>query len=344
MIKYLFLTLILLINVIFLKSQSDCATIGPTQDFLQSIPTANKALALNNATVKIFIHIIRASNGNNALSASIIDAFNSFNQAPAKFAPLNICLTLTGIGFINNSQFYNSFDLNNPSVSGILWSGSSFKTDAINVYIVPDHNYSLNGIASDISGSAFIITTQSFLNNETFAHELGHCLGLYHTFQSTSSNLPWACPENINGSNCDICGDLVCDTPADNNGSTDGNCNYTGGGGYNPFTNNIMSYYDGCLTQFTNGQGLRMRDVIANSQTLLDRLVPDNITITSTTYPLIIGPPSCNSSSPPPNCPAPLYNLLEIGKSKISTSGNVIVNPDVPNNNPNNLIATIGFI
>ncbi len=325
-------------------SQINCGTQTPPIDELSQINPQAKVAPLNNATIKIFFHIVRKNNGDDANSISVSEAVNSFFALAPIFNPQNICFSLKGWGYINSNLYYNDFSFNYNDCNSLI--NTNVNTDAIDVYIVPNSNSSTQGIAfSGIPGRSLIIQKQAMIGGKNiFAHELGHCLGLYHTFQSTSSNLPWACPENINGSNCDICGDLVCDTPADNNGSTDGNCNYTGGGGYNPFTNNIMSYYDGCLTQFTNGQGLRMRDVIANSQTLLDRLVPDNITITSTTYPLIIGPPSCNSSSPPPNCPAPLYNLLEIGKSKISTSGNVIVNPDVPNNNPNNLIATIGFI
>lgn len=84
---------------------------------------------------------------------------------------------------------------------------------------------------------------------ETSPHELGHCLNLLHT-HSTSNGI-----EYINGSNCSTAGDLVCDTPADpelNSTNVDSSCNYFGGGGYNPLTNNIMSYSPfGCREHFT---------------------------------------------------------------------------------------------
>ncbi|MBD8489821.1 T9SS type A sorting domain-containing protein [Echinicola sp. CAU 1574] len=100
------------------------------------------------------------------------------------------------------------------------------------------------------------------------SHEMGHCLNLFHTFQGTMAGTP-GCAEAINGSNCNSCGDLVCDTPADDGFGTTF--------GFNPDLTNIMSYYPDA-DHFTNGQGQRMLLSIANSS-LLSQTIGDNCSI-----------------------------------------------------------------
>lgn len=72
------------------------------------------------------------------------------------------------------------------------------------------------------------------MTTSTSSHEIGHCLDLLHTHQGTQPGSA-GCAENINGSNCNTCGDEICDTPADNgNGVVNG---------YTPDLRNLMSYY-----------------------------------------------------------------------------------------------------
>ena len=103
-----------------------------------------------------------------------------------------------------------------------------------------------------------------------FAHEMGHYLGLYHTFEGSCTN-----------NNCETDGDRVCDTPPDgfpfnpnacsnpsgvNSCSTDTLSNYSNG--FFPrdttdFGLNFMDYGNGsCANEFTLGQALRMRAAI----------------------------------------------------------------------------------
>ncbi len=89
----------------------------------------------------------------------------------------------------------------------------------------------------------------------TFTHELGHNLGLFHTFQGNS------CEET----DCTWQGDRVCDTPPQTQGiSCIGACGF--------LSENVMDYISqSCKNRFTPGQVERMQAVIAVS--LQDYLV-----------------------------------------------------------------------
>ena len=98
-------------------------------------------------------------------------------------------------------------------------------------------------------------------NGSTLAHEIGHLFGLLHTHETFRGR------EFVNGSNCSIAGDQLCDTPADPNLGRGGlqGCIYVGnerdtnGDAYRPDPSNIMSYApDVCSNRFTADQNARM--------------------------------------------------------------------------------------
>jgi gliding motility-associated-like protein len=113
------------------------------------------------------------------------------------------------------------------------------------------------------------------------AHEMGHYLGLYHTFEGGCTN-----------NNCQTDGDLVCDTPPDNSTArppcevVQNTCSSdvddlspnnpfrpiaNGGLGDQPdLHENYMDYTrHECRTLFTAGQAARMQDVVANIRSSL---------------------------------------------------------------------------
>lgn len=116
-----------------------------------------------------------------------------------------------------------------------------------------------------------IILKKACFEEGVLAHELGHYFGLYHTFEAQFGT------ENPNGSNCATTGDLICDTEADPNGSTNAPACHIGtdqsdinGTWYTPPVCNIMSYYNPtCRQTFTTGQLNRMLDIMKTGRNYL---------------------------------------------------------------------------
>ncbi|MBK8669144.1 MAG: hypothetical protein IPN89_06630 [Saprospiraceae bacterium] len=104
----------------------------------------------------------------------------------------------------------------------------------------------------------------------TIAHEVGHYLGLFHTFgtRNYSAGNRSVTDEKVDGSNCLQAGDFICDTRADpgNNinssctyicsTSSSNNCNKEPGTNqpYTPDTKNLMSYFHECRSLFSPQQ------------------------------------------------------------------------------------------
>jgi len=223
--KHFLLILICLLTVRNYHAQIECFTDSPQIDSLSIIPSTAKAPPLNNATIRIFLHIIRNSNGGDNNSITLSNAIAGYNAVSQHFNMHSICFGLVGWDYIDNSSYYNNF---NSSKVWFLFQ-ENVHADAIDVYIIPswqESNQTINGLANGIPSKSIIITKEAMNNGATLSHEIGHCLGLYHTFETSF------CVENINQSNCQSCGDKICDTPADPGGNNVGpNCNYIGGGG-----------------------------------------------------------------------------------------------------------------
>lgn len=150
----------------------------------------------------------------------------------------------------------------------ILWK----ENFTINLYIVEDAGLplvcafaSLGGIAAP--DNAYVTLGKTCPGALT--HELGHLMGLEHTFEGNGT-------ENVDGSNCETAGDGICDTPADPYDPNDmltvwqNGCEFVyqgldaNGEFYQPDMGNVMSYY-GCDCGFTHGQYVKMANTFLNS-------------------------------------------------------------------------------
>ncbi len=124
----------------------------------------------------------------------------------------------------NGVQGYAYFPINNP-IDGIVILHNAF-------------------------GTVGTLKTNTNMNR-TLSHEIGHYLGLYHTFHDTS-----VCGTE---SNCSTAGDRICDTPAtiQNPSCTSPACSGT------QQVQNYMDYTpQTCQDMFTEGQKLRMRTTL----------------------------------------------------------------------------------
>lgn len=143
-----------------------------------------------------------------------------------------------------------------------LWPRDSY----VNIWLVNKiDNGSWSGYATfpavspaidGIMMGAFI--AQQPYTSLTFAHEMGHFLGLLHTFWGSNGN---NCPPNAN---CSIDGDDICDTEPHTmpSGCPSGINNCTGVN-YNNVQYNIMNYTN-CTDRFTKGQSAKMLFTLNN--------------------------------------------------------------------------------
>ena len=156
-----------------------------------------------------------------------------------------------------------------------LWQ--EFKTaKVINVFCVESIEYgSIAGYTylPNRGAPEALFMLKSHLSQSTFAHEMGHYYGLYHTHGKANCDV--LTDELVNDPNCARTGDDVCDTPADPNLQGLGcdailvnssTCAYTGtlrdknGDLYQPNPRNIMSYsWPKCKDYFSPGQYERMQ-------------------------------------------------------------------------------------
>ena len=166
--------------------------------------------------------------------------------------------------------------------------------------------------------------------SRTLIHEVGHYLGLRHTFAAdpTTGDPIFTCPPNTS---CSTQGDNVCDTEPyflpNTSGTIDFTCN---GSSTNPCTiatfsanasgctvlNNFMSYaYNPCLKMFTDGQKAIMRGTLNTARSGL-------VNSFALTPPTTAPPAACTVTAPNGTGTGNYFGLTNFTLSGVTTINN----------------------
>jgi hypothetical protein len=265
------ITFILLMTGIFAPLQrSDAQNISqpmPCGGYTIDVAARRKVkeFALNNNhpvqtltpyLVRVYFHILRETNGTNPC-ATETQVTNEFNALSADYAANNICFLNAGWDYVNNSQLDTNY---NPYSNPLGTLFDPYKAPGcINVFYL-QQILGANSSGGGIGGFTFfspwdvcIVSSGNLGIGQTTSHEVGHCLGLWHTYDHSFGY------ENIDGTFSTTTGDFISDTPADPYShktdtipscfSTTG-CLYTGSctdpnlqSNYTPPYTNLMAYW-----------------------------------------------------------------------------------------------------
>jgi Secretion system C-terminal sorting domain/Pregnancy-associated plasma protein-A len=242
--------------------------------------------------INVFYHIIRKNDLSGGIPVSqLCDVTTYLNSI---YNSYGIFINSNESDFIDNDAFYTLTTFNNSA----QMFATNAQSGAINIYLIEGVENELSGVlgcAARIPSGIFFIQNK-VSQTPIIAHELGHCLGLFHTFRGLYQEVGQVfCAENPNGSNCSTCGDFICDTPADPGlaGNIGSNCEFTGSYIYSPDTRNIMSYSNPtCPTRFSPNQATAMINTInspylsstKNTGLSLPNMVGDNAVCTGSSF------------------------------------------------------------
>ena len=246
----------------------------------------NLATAGTTRTViRVFFRVCLTDIGNINVTESQIAT--DFKHLVGAYAPNNICFVNAGVDYIQKSAL-DTFNISNDDYHIFLPYGLPNCITVFYIDKLGGKNNSSGGGASGVTygvPSAWTIVQKAYIGQGVLEHEVGHCLGLLHTFDFAKGL------EDIDGSNGSTSADLVTDTKADpyvfeylntttKCFSTDASgCTYTGTctdpkgrSDYSPPYNNLMSYWcNGFYPtyQITAGQYTRTTSMISTASALL---------------------------------------------------------------------------
>jgi PKD repeat protein len=183
-------------------------------------------------------------------------------------------------------------------------------------------NNPIDGVVILYNAIGTVGELKSYTNmNRVLSHEVGHYLGLYHTFNATS-----ACGAEAD---CSTAGDRVCDTPPTIQSS---NCTAPACSGTQQVENYMDYTQQTCQDMFTEGQKLRMRTTLETQRTsMITSLGCSPVFTTDIGITAIISPSGSNCLG----AATPQVTLTNFGSNTI-TSATIQYNVDAVGSNTYN--------
>jgi hypothetical protein len=241
--------------------------------------------------IPVVVHVVHQNGAENISDSLIVAAIDQLNLRYQNVAPfydttgndiqIQFCLaTIDPSGNPTNgitrnvSAYTDVIWVTGPEDVGLKnlnrWDPHLYLNIWVIRSIISMYNYVGYAFYPSSAGNAEdgIVIQFNYMNNNLLAHEAGHYLGLYHTFESGCTN-----------ENCLLDGDHICDTPPDSTNdfvcpANSCSSEMSDTSGFNPFTadvNDLPNYmdYTYCPLSFTAMQSDRMNASLSQLRSTL---------------------------------------------------------------------------
>lgn len=257
----------------FIEAGKRCGTVHPNEMDMEAIEEELELAARGSrfgalatgGVVDVYIHIITDNAGKGGPTSTQVN--NQINVLNNAYGPWGWTFRVAGTDTTANSTWY-TVAYGSTAEAAMKTALRQGGADALNMYFANIGNGLLgwatfpSSYASKPDMDGVVILTASLPGGsaapynlgDTATHEVGHWMGLYHTFQG-------GCKDGAKG------GDYVVDTPAEKSaayGCPAGRDTCARLSGADPITNFMDYTDDACMFEFTSGQDARMDAMFTN--------------------------------------------------------------------------------